>query len=105
MEPITDTLLSYDGAGEARSVATRACQLVFGRSEAGPDAPPPFIARPGVAWIGQSVLLLPRTTAQRLARRLQDLGATVVTASIAIEPGELARFRPGIRRPNEVLTR
>jgi len=53
-----------------------------------------------VVWIGQSVLLLPRTTAQRLARRLQDLGATVVTASIAIEPGELVRFRPGIRRPN-----
>ncbi len=93
MDAITDTLLSYDVSGEARSAASRVCQVVFGRSDAGTDASPPFIARPGVVWIGQSVLLMPRSVAEDLAERLRELGAKVVVAGIAIEHTELARFR------------
>ncbi len=95
MDVLADSLLSYDVSGEARAAASRVCQVVFGRSDAGPDAPSPFIARPGVVWIGQSVLLMPRSLADDLARRLRDLGAKVVVAGIAIQPAELARFRQG----------
>ncbi|TLZ56700.1 MAG: hypothetical protein E6K15_05280, partial [Methanobacteriota archaeon] len=66
----TTVLLSYDVDGRARALSVRVAQLIFGRSDAGPDAPPPFIARPGVLWIGQSVFLMPSPVAMDLADRL-----------------------------------
>src|SRR5437879_12600492 len=59
-------LLSYDGSGAARTVAARVCQIIFGRvriSE-GPARvryeEKGFIHRPGVVWVGQSVLVMPQ---------------------------------------------
>src|SRR5216110_1136618 len=58
-------LLSYDVSGGARPVAARVCQLVFGRRRISEGATRTayrekgFIHRPGVVWIGQSVLLMP----------------------------------------------
>lgn len=100
-------LLSYDVAGEARSLSVRVAQLIFGRSDAGPDAPPPYIARPGVVWIGQSVLLMPQPVALELAEKLRDLGAMVTTARVAISVSELEAFRRRTRRapsPVSMLT-
>src|SRR5256885_4034543 len=89
-------LLSYDVARRARALSVRVAQLIFGRSDAGPDASPPFIARPGVLWIGQSVLLMPSPVAMDLADRLRRLGATVTTVRISITNVDLDGFR---RRP------
>ena len=89
-------LLSYDVDRRARALSVRVAQLIFGRSDAGPEALPPFIARPGVLWIGQSVLLMPSPVAMDLADRLRRLGATVTTARISITDVDLDGFR---RRP------
>ena len=89
----TTVLLSYDVDGRARALSVRVAQLIFGRSDAGPDAPPPFIARPGVLWIGQSVFLMPSPVAMDLADRLRRLGATVTTARISITHVDLDGFR------------
>ena len=86
-------LLSYDVDGRARALSVRVAQLIFGRSDAGPDAPPPFIRRRGVLWIGQSVLLMPPPVAMDLADRLRRLGATVTTARIFITDVDLEGFR------------
>ena len=93
--PIPEVLLSYDVPGEARSLAVRVCRIVFGRADASPAAPTPFVQRPGVVWIGQSVLLLPRPTAEELASDLRRLGVNVSTAVVRVEPGQLDRFRRG----------
>jgi len=69
-----NVLLSYEVAVAARSLSVLVAQLIFGRSDAGPDAPPPYIARPGVVWIGQSVLLMPQPIARELAEKLRGLG-------------------------------
>src|SRR3989442_8405844 len=80
-------------AGAARSLSVRVAQLIFGRPDAGPDAPSPYIARPGVVWIGQSVLLMPGPVARELAEKLRGLGATVTTARVTIARTELEAFR------------
>ena len=76
-------LVSYDVSGGARSVAARVCQIVFGRKrivhgrardEHG------FIHRRGVAWIGQSVLVMSSRDAEELATRLRSLGVRVAMA-------------------------
>src|SRR2546427_1932249 len=77
-------LLSYDVAGAARSLSVRVAQLIFGRSDAGPDVPSPYIARPGVVWIGQSVLLMPGPVARELTEKLRGLGATVTAARVTM---------------------
>ncbi len=92
-------LLSYDVAGAARSVSVRVAQLIFGRTDAGPDALPPFIARPGVVWIGQSVLLLPGPLARELSEKLQGLGASVTSARVTIARTDLEAFRRRRRGP------
>ena len=86
-------LLSYDVAAAARSLSVRVAQLIFGRSDAGPDVPSPYIARPGVVWIGQSVLLMPGPVARELAEKLRGLGATVTAARVTIAGTELEAFR------------
>lgn len=91
-------LVSYDVAGSARSVAVRVCQIVFGRS-AGRRPPSAerraegFIWRPGVVWIGQSVLIMPPGDAEELARKLRGLGVHVVEAPVSIERSSLDAFR------------
>src|SRR5437867_10687811 len=80
------------GRGGAVAFGPRG-QLVFGRSDAGPDVPSPYIARPGVVWIGQSVLLMPGPLARELAEKLRGLGATVTTARVTIAGTELEAFR------------
>ncbi len=89
-------LLSYDVSGAARSTAVRVCHLVFGRGDASAGSSPPFILRPGVVWVGQSVLLLPAPAAEELAARLRDLGAAVSLAPVSVRPADLQAFR---RRP------
>src|SRR3989449_9805848 len=86
-------LLSYDVAGAARSLSVRVAQLIFGRSDAGPDVPSPYIARPGVVWIGQSVLLMPGPVARELTEKLRGLGATVTAARVTMAGAGLEAFR------------
>ena len=91
-------LISYDVSGAARSVAVRVCQIVFGRSAS--HRPPPherraegFIWRPGVVWIGQSVLVLPPRDAEELAGKLRRLGVQVAEAPVSIGRSSLEAFR------------
>ena len=82
-------LVSYDVSGNARSVAVRVCQIVFGRSAAQRPAPNErraegFIWRPGVVWIGQSVLVMPPHDAEELIDRLRKLGVVVAKAPVSI---------------------
>src|SRR2546426_11812454 len=72
-------LLSYDVSGAARTVAARVCQIIFGRvriSE-GPARvryrEKGFIHRPGVVWVGPSVLVLPPGGSSKLSDRLRGL--------------------------------
>lgn len=91
-------LVSYDVSGEARSRAARVCQIVFGRARTSGDPPRMrwergFIHRPGVVWIGQSVLAMPEADARELSRRLGELGVRVATASIVVSAMALEAFR------------
>ena len=98
-------LLSYDVRVANRSVAVRVCQIVFGRVRADrldhgkPRVQKGFIDRPGVVWIGQSVLALPPRDAAELALRLGGMGVVVTTGPIGATPSVLRRFeraaRPG----------
>ena len=63
-------ILSYDVDGRDRAVSVRVAHVVFGRKNSttryGHPATydqPGFIHRPGVVWVGQSVLILPRSDA------------------------------------------
>lgn len=95
-------LLSYDVSAAARSVASRVCHIVFGRvrlseaSAGGSYLEAGFIHRPGVVWIGQSVLVLPPRDADDLATRLRRLGVTVRTSPVGMSRAGLEAFR---RRP------
>ncbi len=91
-------LLSYDVPQGMRIIAARVSHVVFGRGDAADTAPPPFIRRPGVVWLGQSVLLLPAPTARELALRLESMGARVAMARVEIDRGELEAFRRRMRR-------
>ena len=96
-------LLSYDVRVAARSVAVRVCRIVFGRVrtdrlDAGrPRAEKGFIHRPGVVWIGQSVLVLPPSDGAELADRLRRLGVQVALGPVAISHGILRVFERGSR--------
>src|SRR3989304_1965768 len=73
-------LLSYDVTGIARPRAARVCPIGFGRVRRLWDGEPErmekgFVHRPGVVWIGQSVLVLPRRDADELPASLPALGA------------------------------
>lgn len=92
-------LLHYDVAGEDRSAAAQVCQIVFGRLRrtADPDRPrrkvEGFIHRPGVVWIGQSVLVLPPRDAEELATRLRRLRVRISMARIPMSRAALEAFR------------
>jgi len=91
-------LLSYDVPRDMRVAAARVSHVIFGRGDEGKDARLPYIRRPGVVWLGQSVLLLPSPLARELALRLEALGACVAMARIMIPPAELEAFRHRMRR-------
>ena len=93
--PEATVLLSYDVAGEARSLAVRVCHLVFGQGDGHDRSTPPYILRPGVVWVGQSVLLLPGPLADELAAGLRGLGARVATARVRVAPADLSAFARG----------
>jgi hypothetical protein len=89
-------LLSYDVSGHARSAAARVCQIVFGRIRRGSPGPrheEGFIHRPGVVWIGQSVLVLPPRDAEELAQQLRRLGVRVASGRVDVSRTTLALFR------------
>src|SRR3972149_426623 len=100
-------LLSYDVAGSARSVAAQVAQIVFGRvrvSEAKGRIrylEKGFIHRPGVVWIGQSVLVLPPAPAgaEDLGARPRRLGVRVAVGHVDITRGTLEAFRRRRRLP------
>jgi len=56
-----------------------------------------FIHRPGVVWIGQSVLLMPPRDAAELSGRLLRLGVRVATAPVSVVRESLEAFRWGSR--------
>src|SRR3989442_6935769 len=77
-------ILSYDVDGRDRSTASRVCHLIFGRKNTTTAAgiskayeQAGFIHRPGVVWVGQSVLILPQRDAMDLRRRLEGMGVSV----------------------------
>src|SRR6266568_1696630 len=82
-------LLSYDVSGLNRAASVKVAHLIFGRSDAGPKSPQPFVARPGVVWVGQSVFLMPAALAAELGEKLRGLGAVVTTAYVAIDPDQV----------------
>ncbi len=92
-------LLSYDVSGARRSAAVEVCRIIFGRP-ARPRRPGEglevrngFIHRPGVVWVGQSVLFLPPWDAEELAQRIRRLGARVSAARIPVSRAALEAFR------------
>lgn len=90
-------LLSYDVSGGARSTAARVCQIVFGRSRRATDGTrheeEGFVHRPGVVWIGQSVLLLPDRDAMELAARLRRLRVRVAMGPVSMSRQTAEAFR------------
>jgi hypothetical protein len=97
-------ILSYDVDGRERALSVRVAHLIFGRknttSHEGETATydqPGFIHRPGVVWIGQSVLILPRGDAVELRARLEGMGASVGLGRLVIDGPNLDAFRR--RRP------
>ena len=90
-------LLSYDASGASRGAATEVCRIIFGRTRvdrAGRVRPEAgFIHRPGVVWVGQSVLVLPPRDADELAARVRRLGVRVAMGPVSVTQGTLERFR------------
>src|SRR5688572_25439232 len=89
MDPAPLVLLSYDVSVTHRSAASRVAHLIFGRQDAPENGTVPFIRRPGVVWIGQSVFLLPEAVAKELAEKLHGLDAVVTMARVAIPAMEI----------------
>ena len=99
-------ILSYDVDGRDRSTASRVCHIVFGRKnrttlDGSPMSydQPGFIHRPGVVWVGQSVLILPRHDALELRGRLDEMGVSSGMGRLVIERDQLTVFRRR-RRPS-----
>jgi len=93
-------ILSYDVDGRDRATSVRVAHVIFGRKNTttrdGRPATydqPGFIHRPGVVWVGQSVLILPRNDALELRDRLAGLGASVGLGWLVIDEPNLATFR------------
>ncbi len=89
-------LLSYDASGGSRSAAAEVCRIIFGRTRSQPDgrvrSEPGFIHRPGVVWVGQSVLLLPPRDAEELASRVRRLGVRVAMGPVSVPRETVERF-------------
>ena len=104
-------LVSYDVSGSARGVAARVCQIIFGRHRISESADriryqeKGFIHRPGVVWIGQSVLVMPPREAEELTSRLRRLGVRVAIGPISIGRSTLEAFRRAPWTRLNMLTR
>jgi hypothetical protein len=108
---MTDDLwiLSYDVDGRERATSVRVCRVIFGRKNTttreGLPATydvPGFIHRPGVVWVGQSVLILPRVAAFELRARLEAMGVSVGLGRLVIDGPNLDAFRRRRRRRHGV---
>ena len=93
-------VLSYDVDGRDRTTSVRVAQLIFGRKNTTTREGRPatydqagFIHRPGVVWVGQSVLILPAKDALELRGRLEGMGASVGMGRLVIDGPNLATFR------------
>jgi len=92
-------LLSYDVSGATRPQAARVCHIVFGRTRrtgnegAKERIEKGFIHRPGVVWVGQSVLVLPPRDAEELRHKLRALGVRVSDCPVGITTFGLRAFR------------
>ncbi len=90
-------LLSYDVSGATRPKAARVCHIVFGRTRRdGPNkerVERGFIHRPGVVWVGQSVLVLPPRDADELRSKLRALGVRVSDCLVGVTTFGLRAFR------------
>ena len=91
-------LVSYDVSKESRSNAVRVCQIVFGRTRGAGVSDPSrrekgFIHRPGVVWIGQSVLAMPPRDAEELRLKLGSLGVRLALARIHVSEEALEAFQ------------
>ena len=93
-------ILSYDVDGRDRSTASRVCHLIFGRTNRTTrDGVPAayeqrgFIHRPGVVWVGQSVLMLPHGDAMELRGRLDAMRVSTGMGRLLIERDQLSIFR------------
>ncbi len=90
-------LLSYDASGGSRAAAAEVCRIIFGRTRVDPAGhvrtESGFIHRPGVAWVGQSVLVLPPRDADELAARIRRLGVRVALGPVSVTQETLERFR------------
>jgi len=102
-------ILSYDVDGRDRAISVRVSQLIFGRrnttTREGRPATyeqPGFIHRPGVVWVGQSVLVMPTADAIELRNRLEGLGASVGIGRLIIDGPNLAQFRRRRRRSRAI---
>lgn len=102
-------LLSYDASGRSRSAAAEVCRIIFGRTRSDGDgharSEPGFIHRPGVVWVGQSVLLLPPRDADELAARVRRLGVHVAMGPIDATRETVERFRRPSRPRSNMLDR
>src|SRR5207249_11718834 len=91
-------LLSYNVSGAARTVAARVCQIIFGRVRISEGLAKVryreqgFIHRPGVVWVGQSVLVMPPRDALELEGRLRRLGVHVAIGPMSIARSTLEAF-------------
>ncbi len=91
-------LLSYDVTAATRSQAARVCHIVFGRTRRNGDPAKErtekgFIHRPGLVWVGQSVLVLPPRDADELRGRLRTLGVRVSDCLVGVTTFGLRAFR------------
>lgn len=90
-------LLSYDASGQSRAAAAEVCRMIFGRTRTDHHgrvrSEPGFIHRPGVVWVGQSVLVLPPRDADELAARVRRLGVRVAMGPVSVTRETLERFR------------
>lgn len=98
-------MLSYDVDGRDRATAVRVCKLIFGRTNtttregrAASYDQAGYIHRPGVVWVGQSVLILREADAFELRGRLEGMGVSVGLGRLAIDGTELEKFRRRRRR-------
>ncbi len=97
-------LFHYDVSGGARPKAATVCQIVFGRTRSNGSLgngrrQKGFIHRPGVVWVGQSVLLLPARDAEELRSKLWNLGIRVSMGPVSVPRGTLEAFRRPRRAP------
>jgi len=92
-------LLSYDVSSARRAAAVEVCRIIFGRrrnarrDDGHTKEKNGFIHRPGVVWVGQSVLFLPPGDALVLEPKLRALGARVSSIHLPVSLARLQVFR------------